>query len=460
MSLSLAQELAVMQARVAKAATEEEAALTAGERSARDKRDLALAVFLDGLTEERAAALKWDWPFWARPEQLAPADVLGWTVWLVLAGRGFGKTRTGSEWVRASVATGNVGRVALVARTPADARDVMIEGPAGILAASPPWERPAYEVSKRQLTWPNGATAKVFSGEQPDALRGPQQQLTWCDELCAYQYPQDTWDNIALSTRLPWKDGGRARTLVTTTPRPIKTLRTLLKMPTCVPTRGSTYENKANLDSVFLRTVIDRYQNTRLGRQELKGEVLDEIAGALWTSEMLERGRIGPDGKPDMQRIVVAVDPAVTSGADSSETGIVVAGLGVDGHLYVLADGSCRLRPQGWAARAVMLAEVWEADCIVAEVNNGGEMVAQTIRSVDPNVRVKMVRASRGKVRRAEPIVSFYEQGRAHHVGLFPELEDQQTSYTGLPGDVSPDRMDAAVWAGHELMLGDEVDYV
>jgi phage terminase large subunit-like protein len=334
----------------------------------------------------------------------------------------------------------------------------MIEGPAGILAVTPPSDRPSYEPSKRRLTWKNGAIANVFSGEQPDSLRGPQQQLTWTDELCAYQYPQETWDNISFSTRLAWNDGGRARTLVTTTPRPMKVLREIMSLDGCAVTRGTTYENASNLDDAFLGAIRRRYEGTRLGRQELRGEIIDDVAGALWTGAILEATRRKLWAIPDMQRVVVGVDPAanVTGG----ETGIVVAGVGVDGHLYVLQDASCRLRPRGWATRALEVFSKHDADRIIAESNNGGLMVEETIRTVDDLAPVKLISASRGKIRRAEPVAALFEQGRAHLVGAFPELEDQMTSYTGAAGDVSPDRMDAMVWAAHDLMLGDDVDFV
>lgn len=431
MTQSLAEQLADLRSRVSEALAEE----LAGEGD-----------------DDDWERLRWDWRFWGRPEQFAPTGP--WTFWLMLAGRGFGKTRAGSEAVREIVATGEVEHVGLVAKTPADARDVMIEGESGILAVSPPGERPLWEPSKRRLTWPNGARATVYSGENPDQLRGPNHQLVWCDELCAWQYPGEAWDNLAFGLRIPWRGGGGARAIITTTPRPIRALRDVLALEGCAVTRGSTYENRGNLAANFLRQMLGRYEGTRLGRQELLAELLEDVVGALWTRETIERLRCARPPDDALERIVVAVDPAVSSGEDSCETGIVVAARGEDKHGYVLADRSCRLPPAGWARRAVEAAEEFGADCIVAEANNGGEMVALTIRTVDPRVRVKLVHASRGKRARAEPVSALYEQGRVHHVGGFAQLEDQMCSYTGMRGgEASPDRLDALVWALSELSV-------
>jgi len=400
------------------------------------------------LSDEEAEALLYDWRFWARPKQLPPEGQ--WRVWLILAGRGFGKTRTGAEWVREQVERHGRRRIAIVGRTAADVRDVMVEGESGILSISPPWFRPVYEPSKRRLTWPNGAIATLYSADEPDLLRGPQHDAAWADELAAWRRPE-AWDNLMFGLRL----GPDPRVVVTTTPRPVKLIRDLLKDPTTVVTRGSTYENAANLAPAFLEQIISRYEGTRLGRQELYGEVLDDVPGALWQRKRIDELRVSE--APELVRVVVAIDPAVTNEEGSDETGIVVAGRGVDGHAYVLADKSCRMSPDGWARRAVKAFYDHEADRIIGEVNNGGDLVETVIRTVDPKVPYKAVRASRGKSVRAEPVAALYEQGKVHHVGTFDHLEDQLCQITpdGYQGSGSPDRADALVWALTELMLED-----
>lgn len=418
------------------------------------RRKVGEALFEEAVkdrSDEDWEKMRWSWDVWARPEQMLPPEP--WTTWLILAGRGFGKTRTGAESVRELVKRGAIEHIGIVAKTPADARDVMIEGPAGILAVSPPTERPTWEPSVRRLTWPNGARATVFSGENPDQLRGPQHQLVWVDELMAFQYPQDTWDNIAFGLRLPWRDGSAARAIITTTPRPTKLLRSIMNLAGAVVTRGSTFENRGNLDRQFLEQMKERYEGTRLGRQELFAELLEDVEGALWTPKMIDGCRARD--YPALTEVVVAIDPAVTSNGTSAETGIIVVGRGSDGHAYVLQDVSGVYSPSAWATKACEVFAHWEADAIVAEVNNGGEMIKHTINTVAPSVTVRQVRASRGKVRRAEPIASLYEQGKVHHVGQFNELEDQLTTYTGDAGEKSPDRMDAVVWGLASVMLSE-----
>jgi phage terminase large subunit-like protein len=394
---------------------------------------------------------RYDWPLHARPEQLPPPG--DWTVWLLLAGRGFGKTRTGAEYVRAEVQAGRAGRIALVAPTAADARDVMVEGPAGIMAVSPPWFEPVYEPSKRRLTWPNGAVATTFSADEPRRLRGPEHDLAWPDELAAWAYPE-AWDMLMMGLRR----GARPRAVVTTTPRPIPVIRELLGDPGTVVTRGSTYDNRANLAPAFLEQILRKYEGTRLGRQELHAEILDDVPGALWTRGMIEVARFtGP--VPPLTRVVVAIDPAVTSGEDSDETGIIATGIDADGTVYVLADRSCRATPDAWARRAVNLFDELEADRIVAEVNNGGDLVEATIRTVRARVPYRKVTATRGKRIRAEPVAAMYEQGRVKHVvdPLDPTslnvLEDQLVSYAPDQRG-SPDRMDALVWGVTDLVGG------
>ena len=369
-------------------------------------------------------ALEHSWAAIARPNQLPPPGDW-WQIWLLLAGRGFGKTRTLAEWVCEQVLFGLASRIALVAATAADARDVLVEGESGILAVAPPWFRPVYESSKRRLTWPNGAIATTYSAEEPERLRGPQHDAAVCDELGSWSRPE-TWDMLQFGLRL----GRSPRCLVATTPRPTKLIRELLAREgrDVVVTRGSTYENRANLAPGFFDQVIRKYEGTRLGRQELNAELLEDTPGALWSLGLIEASRVMV--QPDLVRVVVAIDPAVTSGEEADETGILVVGKDQQGHGYVLSDISGRYAPTEWAKMAIAAYRNHKADRIVAEVNNGGEMVENTLRMLDSNIAFTAVHASRGKVTRAEPVSALYEQGRAHHVGTFPQLEDQMTNFT------------------------------
>jgi len=419
--------------------------------------------FLASLSDEESAELEYNWQgFWARRNQIEPAGE--WNVWLVLSGRGFGKTRTGAEWVRASMcgptplAAGRYSHVALVAETAADARDVMVgDGKngveaSGLLQVHPPAFRPHYEPSKRRLTWPNGAVASIFNATEPEQLRGPQFDAAWCDELAKWQYAQETWDMLQFGLRT----GSRPRVVITTTPKPISLVKQLVADDATVITRGSTFDNASNLAPTFLRTIREKYAGTRLGRQELDAEILDDVPGALWTRAQLDALRV--KAPPEMRRVVVAIDPSGASGDEDdagSSIGIVVAGLGVDGHGYVLADRTCMLSPAGWGRRAVDAYHEFSANLIVAEKNFGGAMVEHVIRTVDKRAPVKLVTASRGKVARAEPIAALYEQNRIKHVGAFADLEDQMVAFKtdGYVGGGSPDRADALVWAMAELML-------
>jgi phage terminase large subunit-like protein len=367
-----------------------------------------------------------------------------WRAWLILAGRGFGKTRAGAEWVRAQIESGRCRRMILAARTVDDARDVMVEGESGILAICPPWNRPVWMPSTRMLKWPNGAIAMVYSADKPDLFRGKQCDGAWADELAAWRYPE-AWDQLLLGLRL----GADPRVVVTTTPRPTPVIKELMAHPTTVVTRGSTYDNRANLAPAFFDGIISRYEGTRLGRQELYAEILDDNPNALWQRAQIDKLRV-KEAPQELQRVVVAIDPSVTTTGD--EAGIIVAGLGPDGHGYVLEDATIRGSPHTWGSRAVQAYHRHQADRIVAEVNNGGEMVELTIRTVDDKVAYKAVHASRGKRTRAEPIAALYEQGRVHHVGTFAELEDEMCDWE--PEMPSPNRMDALVWALTELMLG------
>jgi phage terminase large subunit-like protein len=347
--------------------------------------------------------------------------------------------------VRAQVSAGRARRVALLAPTQGDARAVMIEGPSGLLAIGPPDERPRYQPSLHKVTWPGGAVALVYSADEPERLRGPQHDAAWVDELCAFRYPQYAWDMLMFGLRL----GSDPRCLVTTTPRPIPTLKRLLETPGVVVTRGSTYENAQHLAPGFLADILARYQGTRLGRQEIEAELLADTPGALWRRDQIEAARV--QTPPTLKRVVVALDPALPGGEESAETGIVAVGLGVDGHGYVLGDLTLRASPAVWASRAVAAYHDYEADRLVAEVNSGGDMIEHTLRTVEPRLSFRQVRATRGKLTRAEPVAALYEQGKIHHVGAFPALEDQLTTW--IPGEPSPDRLDALVWALTDLML-------
>ena len=395
-----------------------------------------------GLSDADIDELLHEWRFWARPSQMTPPGE--WRTWLVMAGRGYGKTRVGAEWIRESAK--HFRFVNLIGATADDARDIMIEGESGILAICPDGERPLYVPSKRRLEWPNGATSLIFTADEPDRLRGKQHERLWADEIAAWKYAQEAWDQAMFGLRL----GADPRCIATTTPKPVALVRSLIVDPECVVTRGSTYENRGNLAPAFFRQIITKYEGTRLGRQELNAELLDDVPGALWQRKLLYDTRVTE--APTLRRIVVGVDPSVTSGETSAETGIIVAGLGVNGHGYVLDDRSRRDTPQGWATAAVTAYHAHKADRLVAEVNNGGEMVSLIVKTIDPRVAYKAVHAQKGKAARAEPIAALYEQGRVHHVGTFDETEDQLCSYT--PGAESPDRLDALVWALTELMLG------
>lgn len=400
---------------------------------------------LNDYSDKQLDVLLYDWEFWARPKQKEPT--VSWYIWILLAGRGFGKTRVGAEQVRKWVEQGYK-RIALVGQTPAEVRDTMVEGESGILNISPPWNRPSYEPSKRRLTWPNGAIATAYSAENPDLLRGPQHDKAWVDELAKFKYPQETWDNLMFGLRL----GDNPQTVITTTPKPIKTLKEIMQYNKVYITRGHTHENKANLAQAFIDTILDKYEGTRIGRQEIYAELLEDNPDALWQRDNIEGLRVTKH--PELKRIIIAIDPQATNEETSAETGIVAAGLGADGQGYILDDLSIKATPDMWGRSAVTGYYKFSADRVIGEVNNGGDMVEYTIRTVDPNVPFKKVHASRGKQIRAEPVSALYEQGKVHHVGTFPELEDQMCEW--VPGDTSPDRLDALVWALTELMLEKE----
>jgi phage terminase large subunit-like protein len=402
---------------------------------------------LASLSKKEELALRYDWSFWAREKQLPPPGA--WFCWLIRSGRGFGKTRTGAEFVIERAKKGYK-HIALIGKTKADVRDTMIEvGDSSILKCSPPWFMPKYEPSKRRLVWPNGATGVAFSGDDPDQLRGPEHDTVWIDELAKMRYPQETWDNMELGLRL----GPDPRVCCTTTPRPIPIIKSLLADPDTVDVVGSSYENQENLSPHFIKRILRQYDGTRLGIQEIYGGILDDVIGALWNRTLLEKTRVNKP--PELTRIVVAVDPAATTG----ETGIVVAGKAWwqgDWHGFVLDDLTLAGTPGQWGSQAVAAYHKWQADAIVGEINNGGDMVEHVIRTVEggKNVRYISVRASRGKQTRAEPVVGLFERGHAHHVGQLADLEDQLCSW--VPGEKSPDRLDAEVWALTELLVVEE----
>lgn len=406
--------------------------------------------------------LKHDWSFWARDNQLEP-DNDDWNTWFINAGRGFGKTRSGVEWVRENVKRG-VKRIAAVASTNSDIERVMVKGESGFLSVCWKGDKtyagkkmgfPEWSPTKRTLTWENGAQVQFFSAEEPERLRGPQFELAWCDETAAWNKDMDTWSMLQFCMRL----GKHPRIMVTTTPKPTKLIRQILKDPKTVVTTGSTFDNSANLADTYLTAVKEQYEGTRLGRQELYAEVLEEAQGALWTTAMLDECSVKHEAVPDLARIVVALDPAVTSNAESDMTGIVVAGIDINGIAYVLGDYTDRLSPQGWAMKAIELYHFHQADRIVAEVNQGGDMVRTTIHGEDETVSYKAVRASRGKYARAEPISALYERGLVKHVSNPPdgaslnELETQMRTWEPLGRVGSPDRLDALVWAITDLSL-------
>jgi len=401
------------------------------------------AATLETLSDEQIGALLYDWQFWARPSQLPPAG--DWFCWLLLAGRGFGKTRSATEWAMQWARDHPGEHLALIGETVADVRDVLVErGESSLLEIAPPWFKPEYEPSKRRVTWPNGAYATTYSGDHPDQLRGPQHNAAIVDELAKYRYPQETWDNLEFGLRA----GEDPRVVVATTPRPIPIIKALIEDPDVTVTRGSTYENLANLAPAFYKRVVRKYEGTTLGRQELHAELLEDRQGALWRrAEMIDAHRVVTH--PSLVRLVVGVDPP----GGVTECGIVAAGLGMDGHGYVVEDGSLAGSPQTWGEAVVTVYHHNAAGRVLGESNFGGDMVESTIRMVDPTIAYMPVRASRGKAVRAEPVAALYEQGRVHHVGQFAALEDEMCNW--VPGETteSPNRLDALVWAITDLMV-------
>jgi predicted phage terminase large subunit-like protein len=443
------------------------------ELSLDERQTIALRLLDDPDTsDEFAHLISKDWKnIWARPNQLPPEG--DWLTWLILAGRGWGKTKTGAECVIDWAQEPRI-RIALVAKDAADARDVMVEGESGIMESSPVNFRPIYEPSKKRLTWPNGTRAFIFSAEDPDSLRGPQFHKAWGDEICKWVYGQETWDNLQFGLRL----GDNPQQVMTTTPRPIKLLKDLIQRDDTIITKGSTYENLNNLAAPFRKSVISRYEGTRLGRQELSAELLDDIPGSLWGRAQVDKMRaarhenqamVTYEGKQiDLAEIVVALDPPTSSGDEANEAGIIAAAKGRDGRGYVLADRSLQGSPDEWGRTAIRVFDELRANWLIYEANQGGEMVAHVLMSCAKAMRLeglrdtdhiplKAVHASRGKVTRAEPVSALYEQGRVSHVGFLPLLEDQMCEFTSdfdrTKAGYSPDRVDALVWALTGLLV-------
>lgn len=403
------------------------------------------------LTEDRAMALLSDWIWWQRPDQRSPDG--DWSIWLLLAGRGFGKTRTGAEWVRAFAECTPHARIALVAASLGEARSIMVEGESGLLSIAPPLVRPIYESSLRRLTWPNGAMAMLYGASEPEMLRGPEHHAAWCDEIGKWPHGEEAWDNLMMTLRL----GLRPQTVATTTPRAVPLLRRLLKQHGVAISRGSTAANSVHLAPGWYRAMQKLYGGTRLGRQELDGVMIEDVEGALWNRALLERCAVPAETIGKLVRVVVAVDPPATSRGDGC--GIIVAGQLRDGRLAIVEDGSLdKPRPQQWAQAVAHAAARWKADRVVAEANMGGDMVAEMLAAADVMLPVTCVHAHHSKTRRAEPIALLYEKGRVVHAGRFSRLEDELAGlqidggYVG-PGR-SPDRADAAVWALTALIDG------
>ncbi len=421
----------------------------------------AVEEFIGGLSENALLALPWMFEFWALPHQLPPEGV--WRTWVIMGGRGAGKTRAGAEWVRTEVEgagpadPGRSARVALVGETVDQVREVMIFGDSGILACSPPDRKPEWEAGRKRLVWPNGAVAQVFSAHDPESMRGPQFDAAWIDELAKWKKADEAWDMLQFALRL----GKHPRQVVTTTPRNVGVLKSILGNPTTVLTHAPTVANKAHLAASFLEEVYARYGGRPQGRQELDGMLVEDIDGAFWTAAMLEAAVASPGDLEGLGRIVVAVDPPTTSKAGSDECGIVVVGADTRGpprgwRAVVLEDASVKgASPDGWARAVVAAAARHKADRVVAEVNQGGDMVAEVLRQVDATLPVRKVNATRGKHVRAEPVAALYEQGRVRHVRGLSRLEEQmmKMTVTGWQGGKSPDRLDALVWALTDLII-------
>ena len=404
---------------------------------------------LAALTEREGAELLYDWEFWGRPEQKPPPG--DWIYWLILAGRGAGKTRSGAEAVRQWIK--NFPFVNLIGPTHDDVRDVMVLGESGLMAICPHPERPQFSRTSSRLIWPNGAVSQLFSAEEPDRLRGKQHMKLWLDEVAAWNYP-DAFEQALLGLRL----GVKPQAVITTTPRPNKLIKQLVDDENAIVTRGSTFDNSHHLADAFLKRITARYQGRMIGRQELFAEIVEEAPGALWTRALIERQRLAASASAaHYSQIVIGVDPPAKSGASADECGIVVVGKTPEGAIHVIADLTSQGETPGeWAARVAAAFRRFKANRVVAEINNGGEMVVEVLRQSDANLPVRKVTATRGKFLRAEPVATAYERGIVHHLGDFPKLEDQLCSLTpdfdARVSGFSPDRADALVWAIADLI--------
>ena len=395
------------------------------------------------------ATLDTDWLSTARPKQLTPKG--DWHIWLILAGRGWGKTRTGATDAVLYALRNPEVQVAVVTPTFGDLRRVAFEGVSGILKTMPrecllSGRGQGYNSSAAEIRLHNGSKIMGFSATEPDRLRGPQFHRAWCDELAAWRYPE-AFDQLMFALRL----GDKPQCIITTTPKPTPMIRQLMDRSDCLLTSGSTFENEANLAATTLAMLRERYEGTTLGRQELYAEVIDQMEGALWKPSTIEKKRLKGFDHKTLTNVLVAIDPAVTSNSNSDETGLVVVGKDEHNAYYVLEDASGKYSPDQWGRKAVELFYEWDADKIVAEVNNGGDLVERLIKTIDETVRYKSVHATKGKMVRAEPIAALYEQGKVHHIGVFSELETQMCTYTGERPNPSPDRLDALVWGLSEL---------
>ncbi|WP_051908850.1 DNA-packaging protein [Candidatus Odyssella acanthamoebae] len=401
------------------------------------------------LGRRRQEKRRYDWDMNGRENQRPPEG--NWRTWMILAGRGFGKTRTGAETLRQWIKEGKCERIALVGGSLHEVRSVMVEGESGLLNVHPAHERPLYIPSKRLIKWKNGAVAQFFGAEAYEQLRGPQFDCAWIDELAKFRKAEEVWQQLQLCLRL----GDSPRCILTTTPRPTKLMKELIASPDVVVTKGSTFDNVANLAPTYIEQIRKQFLNTRLGAQELYAEMLTETAGALWQRSMIQYQQPTYDeaNRPELERIVIAIDPATTAHDQSDETGIIVAGIDTHKQAYVLEDHSGKLSPNDWGRRVVDCYYRLKADRIVVEVNKGGDLVENVLKSIDPTIPLKSVRATRGKYTRAEPIAALYEQNRVFHAQPFTLMEQQICDY--IPGvtSKSPDRMDALVWALTELLL-------
>jgi len=403
------------------------------------------------LTDEQSYALQYDWEFWGRPDQLPPVQwgQAGCFIWMIRTGRGWGKSRTATEIFINAVRYGGYKYPNLVGATADEVRDVMINGETGILKCAAPDFYPEYIPSLKKLIWPNKVETHIYYGSEPSKGRGPQSDFLWFDEIAKYQFPEETFDNLMLGLRL----GSNPLCIVTSTPRPTRFLmdleqRTDKQERACtVVTRGRTQDNFKNLSPVFISTIISKYEHTRLGRQELEGEFLSDNPEALWKRSDIDNNRVRQI--PELTYVVIGVDPSATSKAGSDDTGIIAAGKSKEGHFYILGDYTCHLTPQGWGEAVLTAYHKHEANMVIGETNQGGEMVQHTLKTIDPKIPFKAVHSSRGKSIRAEPVSALYEQGKVHHFGTFPELEDELCEWT--PGADSPDRLDALVFALTEL---------